>query len=54
MLFDGDGNALSSVTIPKLSTNNTGVIFAIAAAGGTVTLAGGFSVYWFVLRKKRI
>ena len=54
MLFDGEGNALSSVTIPKLSTNNPGVIFAIAAAGGTVTLAGGFSVYWFVLRKKRI
>ena len=54
--FDDEGNILSSVTVPKLQPekDNKGVIIAVAAGGGTVALGGGFSVYWFVFRKRII
>ena len=54
--FDDAGNPLSSVTVPKLQPgkDSKGVVIAVAAGGGAVALGGGFSVYWFVFRKRKI
>lgn len=42
-----------SELIPAIKTLPTGAVIGITAGASTVTLTGGFSLFWFVIKKKK-